>query len=133
MQKIIFDTNFLMIPAQFKVDIFSEVERIMHEQFELCVVDASVDELRRIQDSGKGKDSRAAKLALTLVSAKKLVVLSGEELSELDVDSVILEVAKKHDAYVATQDRAFKRRLRDAGIRILCLRKRQYIDFETFK
>ncbi|MBW2991754.1 hypothetical protein KY345_00870 [Candidatus Woesearchaeota archaeon] len=28
MRKIILDTNFLLIPGQFKIDIFSEIRRI---------------------------------------------------------------------------------------------------------
>ena len=42
--KIILDTNFLMIPSMFKVDIFSEIERICDFKYELCIVDKTLDE-----------------------------------------------------------------------------------------
>ena len=32
MQKILLDTNFLLLPSQFKVDIFSEIERIFAKE-----------------------------------------------------------------------------------------------------
>ena len=45
MKKIILDTNFLLIPAQFNVDIFSEIERICDFQYQLCIVDKTLSEL----------------------------------------------------------------------------------------
>ena len=46
MKKIILDTNFLLIPAQFKVDIFDEIDRIMIEKYQLFVLDKTIDELK---------------------------------------------------------------------------------------
>ena len=48
MRNIILDTNFLMIPLQFKVDIFSEIERICNFKYELLVPEASVKELENL-------------------------------------------------------------------------------------
>ena len=73
-KKIILDTNFLLIPGQFNVDIFTEVERILGEPFELCIVDKSIAELNRLVAVGKEKDRFAAKLALVLVIQKNLMI-----------------------------------------------------------
>src|SRR3989338_2216273 len=69
---IVLDTNFLLIPGQFKVDIFRELERIIDAPYRLVVLDATIDELKELRDKkgAKGKDKDAAKLALKLVQAK---------------------------------------------------------------
>ena len=45
MKKIIFDTNFALVPAQLKVDIFSEIVRIMDEKYEICVLKETISEM----------------------------------------------------------------------------------------
>ena len=47
--KIYLDTNFLLIPAQFKVDIFEEIERLMDKPYDLYVFDKSLKELEDLE------------------------------------------------------------------------------------
>ena len=47
MKKIMLDTNFLLIPFQFKVDIFSEIERICNFNYKLCIFEQSLEELNK--------------------------------------------------------------------------------------
>ncbi|ENO12016.1 hypothetical protein MBGDC06_00279, partial [Thermoplasmatales archaeon SCGC AB-539-C06] len=72
MKKIILDTNFLLIPAQFKVDIFDEIDRIILEKYQLFVLDKTIDELKKIIADKKQKmrNRRAAKLGLQLLKSK---------------------------------------------------------------
>ena len=74
MNKIILDTNFLLIPSQFNLDIFAEIERIVPGNCELFIIDKTIDELESlIQDKRqKVKDRQAAKLGLLLIKAKKV-------------------------------------------------------------
>ena len=53
MIQVILDTNFLLIPSQFGVDVFSEIERLVHERHEVCVLDKSLDELRLISETAE--------------------------------------------------------------------------------
>ena len=55
MHKIILDTNFLLIPPTLKIDIFSEIEKIMGEPYRLYILDMSIDELNNISKTQKGK------------------------------------------------------------------------------
>ena len=71
MKKILLDTNFLLIPSQFKVDIFSELERICIFNYKLYVLDKTVDELKYIIEKQKGKHKEAAKIGLQLLKLKK--------------------------------------------------------------
>ena len=109
MKKIILDTNFLLIPSQFNVDIFAEIDRIVLEKYELYIVDKTIDELEEIinKKDQKQKDKMAAKLALQLIKAKNLKVIKTQE--DLIVDDIIV---KLKGYTVATQDIGLKKRLK---------------------
>ena len=124
MKQIIIDTNFLLIPGQFKVDIFSEFERVCDFPYKLCVLDKSVAELEKIVKGQKGKDKDAAKLALSLAKAKKVAVLKTK--GSLNVDSELVEQGKKV-CIVATQDNGLKARLKALGASVITLRQRKYL------
>ena len=123
MKKIIVDTNFLMIPYQFKVDIFSELGRICDFNYKLCIFEESINELRSIISNSKGKDKKAAEVALKLISLNNINLIKS---SKKDVDSLILE--NLDDAMViATQDIALKKKLLEKGASVVILRQKKYL------
>ncbi|MCX6821949.1 MAG: nucleotide-binding protein, partial [Candidatus Aenigmarchaeota archaeon] len=87
MKRIILDTNFLMIPYQFNVDIFEEIKRIMEEKYELIIFDKIIEELERIAES-KGKDASAARIALGLIKKKEVKIITTNEKT---VDNAIID------------------------------------------
>jgi len=126
MKQIIIDTNFLLIPAQFRVDIFSEIDRLMHESYELCILEGTIDELNKITEKQSGKDKKAAALALQLIASKKVKHLKTEK--NLNIDKLIVEQAKNPDSIIATQDMALKRVLKRNNAHLIILRKKQYLE-----
>ncbi|MBN2459585.1 nucleotide-binding protein [Candidatus Woesearchaeota archaeon] len=124
-KKVILDTNFLLIPGQFMVDIFTEIERIMDSPFELCIIDTSIGELNKIAATGKEKDKFAAKLALALAIQKNLKTLHSF-MSQKSVDDIIVSKADGN-TYVATQDKALRERVKERGARIIGLRQQKYL------
>ncbi|MBU2561109.1 MAG: hypothetical protein KKD17_02345 [Nanoarchaeota archaeon] len=125
MKHIILDTNFLLIPAQFKVDIFSEIQKIMEEPYELCIVDKTLEELDKLKKSASGRDKQAAGLALQLIKAKEVRSLKTEK--NLNTDKLILELAKPADFIVATQDMALKDVLKRKNVQLIVLRQKKYL------
>ena len=119
----------MMIPAQFKVDIFSELNRLMIEPYEMFAFDSTIDELEKIS-SGKRKDRNAAKVALQLIKQKNLKSLPNS-INEKYADNLILEGVTSEDI-VCTQDQALKRLLRSRhkGIRLIALKSKKYLGFE---
>jgi uncharacterized protein len=116
MIRIILDTNFLLVPAQLKLDIFAEFERIMEEPYKLFVLEETLEELRKI----RGKDAPAAKVGLALVQAKDLNIITN--LREKTVDDELLLLSR--EGYrIATQDAALRRRV-GKGVFIVRQRKR---------
>ena len=123
MKNIILDTNFLMIPLQFKVDIFSEFYRIFNFNYRLCVYHESITELKNIIQNQSGKDRKAAQFALKLIKLKNInIIKSGKK----DVDSLILENLDEN-AIVATQDMVLKRKLFEKNISVVILRQKKYL------
>lgn len=109
MRKILLDTNFLLIPAQFNIDIFSEINRICQFKYKLYVLDKIIDELKSIQKDKrqKLKNKKAAKLALQLIEAKKVNIIKTKQ--DKPVDDLI---AALKGYIIATQDINLKKRLK---------------------
>ena len=118
MAKIILDTNFLMIPAQFNVDIFSEIHRICDFKYELYIIDKTIDELNKIIKEQKGKNRANAKVALLLVKHKKIKKM---KTAEGKTDDVIISSLSPGDI-VATQDAFLQKRAIKKGARVIFLK-----------
>ncbi len=125
MKKILLDTNFLLIPYQFRVDIFTQIDRIMHSQYKIFVLDKSVEELKKVIEEQKGKNRDAAKVALKLIAIKSIAIIRTE--SGKKTDDAILESSLKDDYIVATQDKDLKRRLINQGTEVIVLRQKKIL------
>jgi hypothetical protein len=119
---VIIDTNALMVPEQFGVDIFSELQRLGYVRW---IVPAQVlGELRSLATrADKGKDKIAARVALGLSERCNIV---GED--NFDADQAIEELAINEGAAVFTNDKALKKRLFSKGITVIYLRQGRYLE-----
>ncbi len=127
MKKIILDTNFPILPFSMKVDIFSEIARIMHEPYEIVLLEEVENELHKIIREQKGKHKDSAKAALRLLEAKdvkKEKGLKSQDNSKTLVDDIIFDLADK-STIIATQDKDLKARLKAKGIKVIYLRKKK--------
>ncbi|MBN2111367.1 MAG: DNA-binding protein [Methanosarcinaceae archaeon] len=118
--KVIIDTNGLMIPVQFNVDIFGELKRLGYDRF---IVPLSViRELESLKKGLKGKDRTAAKVAYSLAQKCEIVGTSGY------ADDVIIDLADEHCAAVLTNDTVLRKRLESKDIPVICLRQRNRLE-----
>lgn len=111
--KVIIDTNGLMIPGQFGLDIFSELGLLGFDSY--LVPRASVKELEKIYSQGRGKDRTAAKIALSLLDRCTIIEKNGF------ADDIITDMAVEMDAAVLTNDIELKKRLCSKGVTIVYL------------
>ena len=125
---VILDTNFLLIPGQFKVDVLSEIDRICDFEHEVATVPEVLEELRRIACSGNGKDAKAAKIGLELLRKHKVAQLKNYRKIFKSADDAIIAIADRN-IIVATQDKLLRTKLYKRGIRIIMLRQKQYLKF----
>ena len=121
MANIILDTNFLLIPSQFRVDIFSEISRLIPNP-EIFILDKTIDELNEIiKSKQKPIDRQAAKLALQLIKAKHIKIIKTEQGN---VDKLL---AAKKDYIIATQDKNLKKKLKKRKIKTIILKQKKYL------
>ncbi len=122
-RKVILDTNFLMIPGLFGVDIFRELPRRLDFPFRLHIVSQTLDELDSIAEKGSKRDRVAAQIAKQLIKAKKINII--DYAPDKYADDALLELSEQEDVYIATQDRELKRRIKKKKI---ILRQKKYIE-----
>lgn len=127
MKTVIIDTNFLLMPGQFKVDIYSEIDRLIIGKHELAVLDRTLEELESLTKKGTGADKRAAKLGLALLKAKGLKIIATNQ--DKSVDDLLVELANK-DIIVATQDKGLRARLKGSGASLIVLRSTKKLVLE---
>jgi len=113
--RLLLDTNFLLVPGRFRVDVFSELEKFGKP--ELWTIDLVVDELKKLRD-------RNSKLALELLKKNKVKVLRTEGSR---TDREIEKLAKEKNFLVCTLDRELIKSLKKKGIGVITLRQKRYL------
>ena len=124
---ILLDTNFLMVPGLFGVDVFAEIERICDFPYRLCVLDKSSLELDKIIREQGGKDKAAATLAKQLILRNQVFVIP-TICEDHYVDDLLVRYDKNH--LVATNDLKLIARLKAQHIDVLRLRQKKIITLE---
>ena len=133
MQKILLDTNFLLIPAAFNVDIFSEFNRLFPKNT-LFILDKSIGELKNIEFNQQGKHKQQAKIGLQMVKKYDISTIKTEKhintsksTSTIPVDDLIVNFALTGGYMVATQDKEIKVKLKKHNNKNITLRQKKYL------
>ena len=117
MNTIILDTNILMAIPQFKIDIFTELERLCDFPYQITILDRTIDELESI----KANHKLAASIALQLIKKKNIDITTTSQKKL--VDDILVDFSHQ-GSIIATQDMALKRKLKKPYI---TLRKKKYL------
>lgn len=104
--KAVLDTNFILIPPKFKIDIYEELKFMGYD--ELIVLSPVMRELKLIGDE----------------VSKKLLEEQNYEVVEVEgnADDAIVDYAKEKKTIVCTQDKTLKNRLKALKIPVLSMR-----------
>lgn len=124
--KVLLDTNFLLLPGKFKIDIFSQLHRLFGT-CDIAIADVSFEELNNIAN-GHSKEARQAKLGLSLLQAKNVSVVSADK--HQGVDDALAQLAKEDNWILATDDAELRKKARQAGVKTVFVRKKQYLVLE---
>ena len=126
---VIPDTNFLLVPGQFGVDIIGELNRVLDVRFRIAVPNAVLQELEVIESKSRGKDLMAIRMAKKL--AERFEVVEIGRFGERPIDDQIFDFAVKNErVIVCTNDKGLKRRLREKGIPVVYLRSKKILELE---
>jgi len=126
---VIPDTNFLLVPGQFGVDIIGELNRVLDVRFRIAVPDVVLEELNVIERKSRGKDLMAIRMAKKLVERFDTVEVG--EFGRMPTDDQLLEFAvSRGGVIVCTNDKHLKRRLLERGVPVVYLRSRKILELE---
>ncbi|NJE61501.1 PIN domain-containing protein [Thermococcus sp. 21S7] len=126
---VIPDTNFLLVPGQFGVDIISELNRVLDVRFRIAVPNVVLQELEVIERKSRGKDLLAIRMAKKL--AERFEVVEIGRFGERPIDDQIYDFAvRKGQVIVCTNDKGLKRRLRERGVPVVYLRSKKILELE---
>ena len=126
---VIPDTNFLLVPGQFGVDIIGELNRVLDVRFRIAVPNAVLQELEVIERKSRGRDLLAIRMAKKL--AERFEVVEIGRFGERPIDDQIFDFAVKNErVIVCTNDKGLKRRLREKGIPVVYLRSKKILELE---
>lgn len=117
---VVVDTNFLMIPGLFGVDIFSELDRVLDRKYRLIVPEPVVEELNQLA-RGTSDERSAARIALSLIQRGQVVK------TRPPADDAILELAKEGNTVVGTNDARLRRELRASGVPVIYIRQKSHL------
>jgi len=126
--KVILDSNFLFVPAQFRIDVFEGLMNLLNQRFEPILLSSTYQELQTMAE--KGSSSRRKQALLALKMAEKCRVVNVKKSAEKTNDEVILRVATEWKCPVATNDRELRRKLRNRDIPVIFLRGKSRLELE---
>jgi len=119
MKKIILDTSFILTALKQKINLASELQRILDKKFTIHIIDKTLKEL---------ENKKHEKLAIQILKSLKCSIIKTTE--NKNVDNLILDHIKKHPScIVATQDKSLKEKLKKRNIRLITIRQKKYLKF----
>ncbi len=126
---VIVDTNFLLLPAQHRIDIFEELSKLINRKVNVIVPLPVFNEILNLKNSDKPLLSKQAALAINIIQGKTIID-NTKMYAEENVDDFIIRLAVEKKYLVATNDVSLRRRLRRENIPVIFLRQMKYLQVE---
>lgn len=121
--KILCDTNFLLIPLRFGVDVFAETEEALNDLTKLYVSSRVIDEIKLLKTDAKPNFEKELLFALKMIEQCEVI----EDTSETLVDDSLIELARKNNMVIGTTDSELRKKARIEGVKVIYLRQKRYL------
>ena len=121
--KLLVDTNFLLIPVRFKLDIFEETQNAVNDIVDFYVSTRVLDEIKILKEKSKGSFIRQLRLAETL--AENCTVIQDD--SRTLVDQSLIDLASDEGMVLGTTDAELRQNARKAGVKVVYMRQKGYL------
>ena len=118
--KILLDTNMLLVPHQFGVDIFEFLK-----EYEILTLSSCIDELKKLSKK-RGDEGLAARVGMKLLKENHVKAVKTKEKG----DKSILNYAVKEKCAVATNDKGLIEALKTNHVKIIRLKQKRYLSEE---
>lgn len=121
--RILVDTNFLLIPIRFKVDIFTLSADAVNDLTEFYVSSRVLDEIQRLKEKSKSSFVKELRFAETFAGQCTLI----DDPSDGEVDDSLVSLARREAMVLGTSDAELRQKARAAGVKVLYLRQQSYL------
>ena len=138
---VILDSNFILLPFQFKIDYFNEIREIIEGELKFVIFQQVINELeakkRRERKATKYQRLLDAGLLFLEKNKTKYKLEIVEEIKEdyETTDTFLLRKANELNRedqriFLATNDSDLRRRARKLGLNMIFLRQKRYLSVE---
>jgi rRNA-processing protein FCF1 len=117
--KVLCDTNFLLIPIRFGVDILAETTEAVNDIVEFYVSSKVVEEIKLLIFNAKPGLERELRFALNMANRFKII----EDDSSLSVDDSLIQLAEKNNMILGTVDKELRKKAKKSGVKVVFLRQ----------
>ncbi len=117
---VILDTNAILMCFEFSIDLESEIFSLIGKSH-IIVPEPIYEELKILSNKGKGNKRIKAKGAIDLIKKYDIVSLD----YNLSGDTAIFKYAKDLNAFVVTNDKELRKKLKNESISVIYLRGKQ--------
>lgn len=139
---VVIDSNFILLPFQFKVDYLNEIRGHVEGRLKFIVFQQILDEL----EAKKKREPNATKFNRLLNSGLSYLEKNKENYTIDFIDSVKTKYettddfllrksielkAESNTVFLATNDSNLRDKSRELGISIIFLRQKKYLSFES--
>lgn len=122
MPRIILDANFLVLPFQFNLRLFEELERLFGNNFGAYTLDRCLEEAKSL------KNGKYSQMVRSLVDNTELEIIKTS--SPQQVDDLLINYAQQGHT-LATNDKGLKERLEEAGLPYVYLRQKNHLAYSA--
>jgi len=122
---IIFDTNFLFVPFEFKIDIISQIQKLTGAHYTFYIYEGTLLELKNIERK-KDKNKNFLPLITTMFEKYNFKIITSDKEY---IDDQILDDADK-GVLVATNDKELRQLLWKIPARVLYMRQKSYLEIK---
>ena len=126
--KVIADSNAFVVPLEYKIDIYAELQRVLNRNFELLLLSPVKHELETLAQKSSPKMRKNAAFALSY--AARCTYIKVPEKPNEPTDEAILRMAQAWNAPVFTNDKLLKRKLTDISIPVIYVRAKSRLEID---
>lgn len=121
---VILDSSAILMLFEFAIDLEKELTRLLGS-YHIVVPTPIVRELEFLSENGKGKKKAKAKASLKLIKKYDTIDVEGR-----NGDDSVLELAKKINGIVVTNDRELRNRVKEMSLSVIFLRAKKKLVME---
>ena len=138
---IVIDSNFILLPFQFKIDYFNEIRDNLEGKLKILIFKQVLDELeaKRKRELKAAKFHRQLKSGLLYLEKSKadfnIEYVEGRKDKFETTDDFLLRKLvnlkeESRNIFLATNDSELRRRARELGLNTIFLRQKKYLSIE---